>query len=665
MSNKEVTIVKLDYPDNVRTRMGMYGCDGTNADILYRELVDNSIDITLKFRKPINVKSVINQQDWNMLIDDGIGLPLYLDEDFPGLDQPVLIDMMRRINVGSNFNKTEYSLGMNGVGSKLTQAISDDFIIITNAAKKEIGTLPKWIQEEVKSGKTLFAYHSQKGVMVSNEMIKLSDVPTWLESKGVPHTELIDNLVAKVNEELGVLWAFKPDANLLDTPKVSYHGYPFKLIKGLFPFDPDFKDTQVNFELNGQEIDALDFKAIFPDTHFIEDKIFTVTSSTPTSMALPIKFTAQFAYSQDDTYSMADGSVNLLKTPQGKHIALFKTAMNIAMSKYSSSITKNDAQLGLRCFVLNFAVEPLFNSQDKTKLSRYEDKGWDENAIVRDLSNNLLKLMKANKEYFDLIVARIVEYKKSMNRLSNMELLKSSIVLGHDSDKKRIKSGAMAKVYECSSTDPSKRELYITEGLSASSNLIAARNKVTQSILPLRGKLANTSGFDEQRLVDNAEVLAIINTIGCGIGAITDITQSRYSKIIIATDADDDGLHIANLITGLFYNHAPEVIKAGMLYKLESPFYKVEKGGKCEYYYHDELDKFDLNSGHVTKLKGLGSSTLEETRRFMTDVKNRRLVQITWDEYDTAQVVEAARLLTSSAARKQLMVDRGVFGEGL
>lgn len=121
--------------------------------------------------------------------------------------------------------------------------------------------------------------------------------------------------------------------------------------------------------------------------------------------------------------------------------------------------------------------------------------------------------------------------------------------------------------------------------------------------------------------------------------------------------------HIANLITTLFYQHAPEMIKQGLIYKLEAPYYKVESGKKIEYFYYDEKDKVDF-SKTVTKLKGLGSYNLDEVKQFMTDPKNRRLIQLKWDSELEAQIEEASKLMYSSLARRNLMLETGVFVEG-
>lgn len=656
----EVKIIKLEYPENIRTRMGMYGASG-NSDILYRELVDNSIDIATKFNVSIDVKSVINQNSWNFIADNGIGLPVYVDKDIIDKEQPILIDMMSKINTGSNFHKTEYSTGMNGVGSRLTQALSEYFIIITNVEKKDITTIPRDMQTEVKKGNTFLAYISSKGKLLHYEMVSGENIKSWLKLNHVDFTNQSEKFIDSLDlKSLGVLWAFKPDSSILENTHVNYEAYPFKLASGLFKYDMDFKKVHVSLELNNKQIEPFDFKKEYSDVQLIEDKLFTVTADIKTVEPKPIKFIIQFGYDKASFGTKTGGSVNLLMTPTGKHINLVTQSLGIALNKFNPLIRPSDAKLGLVTFILNFALEPSFNSQDKTNLSRYEDKGVSDNIIKNELVKSFTRIIKKDSEFFKLICERILQYRKTTDKLSNIELLKSSFIMGKGENQKRAQQGIAAQIYECFSKSWENRELYITEGKSASSNLVQARNKQYQSILPLRGKLINTAKLDEIKLVANSEVLAIFNTIGCGAGSIFDISQARYGKIIIAVDSDDDGSHIANLISGLFYYHAPELIKQGKVYKLESPFYKWEHDNKTEYYFNNEKDLIDFSRGKVTKMKGLGSFSIEETKLYMTGNK-RRLIQLRLDKDNEEDVYQATKLLYSTVERRQLMIDFNII----
>lgn len=535
-------IEKLEFPYSIRKRPGVFGADLITPNLLLREVLDNTVDLVLKTRKPIEVTALINKSNWNIVCDNGNGIPVYLDKDYDvALDKPIIIDLLSKLNVGSNFTKTQYSLGMHGLGLKGTNALSDYFNVYVNVRKQEGSNLPEFVKKGLKDNKPIFVIRFEKGLLQGFEMIPKSEIlVAEINSGKLVDNRDITNFLENLSDDFGTIVAFKPDEEMHESMTVSYHGYPVKLIKSLFKFDKDLSKIDFKLNLNGKEIEPLDFQKMFSDK-LINDKIFSQSVDIKTDEPLPIKFIYQVAWSIDKFNFDCDGSVNLLQTPSGKHINLVTNAISQAFSKYNNLIKPNDTRLGMRLFALGLMLEPLFNSQDKTKLSKIEDKGYNEKEVIKTLADSFLKLMKENSEYFDLLCERIIEYKRATEKLSNIELLKSKIVMGDESDKKRIMSGQMSRVYECTSDDYSKRELYIVEGLSASGNLLQTRNKLFQAILPLQGKMRNTSTLDEERLVDNKEVLAIVNTIGCGLGGICDPSKSRYNKVIIASDFDSDG----------------------------------------------------------------------------------------------------------------------------
>lgn len=535
-------IEKLEFPYSIRKRPGVFGADLITPNLLLREVLDNTVDLVLKTRKPIEVTALTNRSNWNIVCDNGSGIPVYLDKDYDvSLDKPIIIDLLSKLNVGSNFTKTQYSLGMHGLGLKGTNALSDYFNVYVNVEKQKESNLPEFVKKGLKEGKSIFVIRFEKGLLQNFEMIAKNEILiSEINTGKLTDNRDITKFLESLSDDFGTIVAFKPDEEMHESMTVSYHGYPVKLIKSLFKFDKDLSKIDFKLNLNGKEIEPLDFQKMFSDK-LINDKVFSQSVDIKTDEPLPIKFIYQVSWSADKFNFDCDGSVNLLQTPSGKHINLVTNAISQAFSKYNSLIKPNDTRLGMRLFALGLMLEPLFNSQDKTKLSKIEDKGYNEKEVIKTLSDSFLKLMKENSEYFDLLCERIIEYKRATEKLSNIELLKSKIVMGDESDKKRIMSGQMSRVYECTSDDYSKRELYIVEGLSASGNLLQTRNKLFQAILPLQGKMRNTSTLDEEKLVDNKEVLAIVNTIGCGLGGICDPSKSRYNKVIIASDFDSDG----------------------------------------------------------------------------------------------------------------------------
>lgn len=655
-------VEKLEFPWVVLKRPGLYGHDCLTPNILFRELADNTVDLALKTRQPVKVNSLINKKDWNLIYDDAGGMPLYLDKDYPDdKDRPITLDLLSKLNVGTNFSKTSYSLGMHGLGGKLTVACSSTYMMFVNAEKQKNANLPNFIRAGLESGKPIVCFKFHKGILDSQTMMTLEEVKNYPD---FPDQKDIKKFLEELDNSFGTLIAFHPIPEMHESMTISYHGYPMKLMKGLFQHDKELENIKVDFKLNGKELDPYSFDDVFKE-ELVSDKVLSCSVTCKTEEPLPMKFIFQVGWSKSKWNLDTDGSVNLLKTPSGKHINIVMTGISQAFSKYNNLIKQQDSRLGMRLFVLNFAIEPLFNSQDKTKLSKWEDIGYDERATIQAISDAFYKVMKSNTEFFDVLCARILEYKRATEKLSNIELLKSKIVLGDEGDKRRIQSGEMSKVYDCTTNNPSKNELFIVEGLSAVASILVNRDKRYQAAIPLRGKMKNTSGLDEEALVSNKEVTAIINTIGCGIGGITDISKSRYDKIIIANDSDSDGLHIMNLIMGLFLHHCPDLVKAGKVYRVEPPFYRVtDKKGKVSYFWHDEKDKIDFENCKVDKLKGLGSYNDKEAKEFLMNPETRRLIQFKYDENHQVEIDDAVTLLFSAAKRKQLMIDSGIFVEG-
>ena len=634
-------IEKLEFPYSIRKRPGVFGADLITPNLLLREVLDNTVDLVLKTRKPIEVTALTNKSNWNIVCDNGNGIPVYLDKDYDvALDKPIIIDLLSKLNVGSNFTKTQYSLGMHGLGLKGTNALSDYFNVYVNVEKQKESNLPEFVKKGLKEGKSIFVIRFEKGLLQNFEMIAKNEILiSEINTGKLTDNRDITKFLESLSDDFGTIVAFKPDEEMHESMTVSYHGYPVKLIKSLFKFDKDLSKIDFKLNLNGKEIEPLDFQKMFSDK-LINDKVFSQSVDIKTDEPLPIKFIYQVSWSADKFNFDCDGSVNLLQTPSGKHINLVTNAISQAFSKYNSLIKPNDTRLGMRLFALGLMLEPLFNSQDKTKLSKIEDKGYNEKEVIKTLADSFLKLMKENSEYFDLLCERIIEYKRATEKLSNIELLKSKIVMGDESDKKRIMSGQMSRVYECTSDDYSKRELYIVEGLSASGNLLQTRNKLFQAILPLQGKMRNTSTLDEEKLVDNKEVLAIVNTIGCGLGGICDPSKSRYNKVIIASDFDSDGCLLGDTVI--------DVQKEGRTFVIEiEELVDWKRKGKLEGTY---AKSFNIESGlieykpiinavltkYVTKdelltyrfSNGLGTQHVTATKNHLFYTKSGRYVRL-------------------------------------
>lgn len=658
MSTNDIIIKKLVFPETVRQNVGMYLGNTTDFTTPLREIINNSTDELIN--NHATWVDIVNKPNFKMVIDNGRGMPIYADPE----DTTVTIARaaVGSLHAGSKIGDTpEITSGLHGVGASAVNAVSKDFWLIVHLNENNKETLPECLKSNIDGD--YYILHYENGYFQEDGFIYYSD--------------LCKKFDYKFRKDSATIVAFIPDTTIYNSGEAKVSILPLQITKANFP--------KSSITINGENVKPFSFKhEVAKDCELFLDKEIPFEIDHYGVL----KITGILAY---DNKSMQDSYVsliNLIETTQGGYLenTLYKCFGN-ALAKYNEIINSSDARLGLIMFSNAFTSYKLsFASQTKEKLVslglasdvalveelRRQGKSQEEidiechkhvcytSYLKSTITDAFYKLIKKNSSFFDALCEKIIEYKKQLNKLSNTDFIRSKVILGDESDRKR--SGVTAsKVYEATSRDWSIRELYVTEGLSASSSLIMLRNPKYQSILPLRGKVLNSANMDDVDVVNNAELLALINTIGCGMGDVADAEKSRYSKIIIATDVDSDGYHISNLITAVFLYHCPDIIKSGRLYKLTPPYYAVrDKKGNMSYYGFEEKDKIDFEKCHVEKRKGLGSYTKDEVTKFMINPDTRILTQITFDDED--DVKRAASLLYSSSARRNLMIKTGVLG---
>lgn len=663
MSEHKIEIVRERYPDNIRNNVGMYLGETVNYSKPLDEIINNAQDELLNGYA--SLVQIVNREEYKLVTDNGRGIPIYADPENPS--KSILFSTVTDLHAGSKLgDNREVTSGTHGVGSSAVNAVSERFVVIRRVKEGDTAHIP------VSTGQ-FYVLGFRRGIL------EIDGVEPSIEEV-IDHCNLPDEVADVLrSDDFSTAVFLVPDLNIYRS------GYSEV---GMVSLKISLIGRPAVITVNGERVPEWDFKRDVAEGEplFLDQTIkyeFTFNSR--------LTISGELAYSDKQmSYSHID-MVNLINNPHGGlHERLVAKALGGMLNQLNSAVTVGDAKLGLIAFTNVFSsYRTSFSSQTKEKLiglgmtwtewmttalnkfglTEEEAKDYDnyheyffyEQECQRQLQAYFQILYNDNATFFDALIAKILAYKASLNKLSNMDFVKSKLVMGDD-HRKAAMNGDMAKIYEASSNKWDKRELFITEGPSASGNIIEVRDDELQSVLPLRGKMRNSASMDIMEFVDNPELLTIINTIGCGMGSMMDITKSRYGKIIIATDLDVDGSHISNLISSIFLIHAPEIIKAGYLYKMISPFYVVKTKKGTEYYYADEKDKIDFDSSYVERRKGLGSYTKEETERFITNPKTRRLVQITYD--DNEETIEAARkLLYSSLARRQLLESVGLFQE--
>ena len=353
----------------------------------------------------------------------------------------------------------------------------------------------------------------------------------------------------------------------------------------------------------------------------------------------------EVAMQHNDSYSdNTYGFVNNITTPEGgTHIVGFRNALTKTFNDYARknkllkdsepNLSGEDIREGLTAIVSVKIEEPQFEGQTKQKLGNSEARGAVDSVVSRQLEiyleqNPAVAKMTVEKS---VLAQRAREAARKARDLTRRKSALDGMSLP-------------GKLADCSDKDPSKCEIYIVEGDSAGGSAKTARDRATQAILPLRGKILNVEKARLDKIYANAEIKAMITAFGTGIHDDFDISKLRYHKIIIMTDADVDGAHISTLLLTFLYRFMPELIKQGYVYLAQPPLYKLEKNEKVWYAYSDdELDSILQEVGRdsnnkIQRYKGLGEMDAEQLWDTTMDPEHRILLRVTMDDETTSEL---------------------------
>ena len=335
--------------------------------------------------------------------------------------------------------------------------------------------------------------------------------------------------------------------------------------------------------------------------------------------------------------------VNNITTPEGgTHMIGFRNALTKTFNDYARAqkilkdnepnLSGEDIREGLTAIVSIKLPEPQFEGQTKQKLGNSEARG----AVDSILSEQLTYYLEQNPTVARTICEKSVLAQRAREAARKArELTRRKTALEG--------SGLPGKLADCSEKDPSKCEIYIVEGDSAGGSAKTARSRATQAILPLRGKILNVEKARLDKILSNNEIRAMITAFGSGISDDFDITKLRYHKIIIMTDADVDGAHIATLLLTFFYRFMPELIKQGYVYMAQPPLYKIEKNKNIKYAYSDDelnaiLNELGRDGVKIQRYKGLGEMNAEQLWDTTMDPEKRVLLRVTIDEEESSEI---------------------------
>ena len=595
----------LEGLEAVRKRPGMYIGSTSSRGLhhLVYEIVDNSVDEALAgFCDTITI--TINEDNSVTVVDNGRGIPVGINHK-SGL--PAVEVVFTVLHAGGKFGGGGYKVsgGLHGVGASVVNALSN------------------WLEVEICNEGKIYKQRYERG-------------------KVVQKLEVIGECEAG---KTGTKVTFMPDDTIFeetvfdyDILKQRFREMAF-LTKGLRIILRDEREENVREKTFHYEGGIKEFVTYLnrSKTALYEDVIYC--EGTVNNVQVEVAMQHNDSYS-DNTY----GFVNNITTPEGgTHIVGFRNALTKTFNDYARknkilkdsepNLSGEDIREGLTAIVSVKIEEPQFEGQTKQKLGNSEARG----AVDSIVSKQLEIYLEQNP-----VVAKMTIEKSVLAQRAREAARKA-----RDLTRRKSALDGMAlpgKLADCSDKDPSKCEIYIVEGDSAGGSAKTARDRATQAILPLRGKILNVEKARLDKIYGNAEIKAMITAFGTGIHDDFDISKLRYHKIIIMTDADVDGAHISTLLLTFLYRFMPELIKQGYVYLAQPPLYKLEKNKKVWYAYSDEeLDSILKEVGRDTnnkiqRYKGLGEMDADQLWETTMDPEHRILLRVTMDDESASEL---------------------------
>lgn len=595
----------LEGLEAVRKRPGMYIGSTSSRGLhhLVYEIVDNSVDEALAgFCKEINV--TINPDNSITVTDDGRGIPVGINHK-AGI--PAVEVVFTILHAGGKFGGGGYKVsgGLHGVGASVVNALSE-WLEVTIYKEGQV------YRQRYERGKTIYPLK----VIDTCEPEKTGTMVSFLPDKEIFEETVYDYDVLKQRLREMAFLTKGLKIILKDTRAEMERAKTFHYEGGIQEF--------VQYLNKSKE-------ALYPEIIYCEGEKDGVI--------------VEVAMQHNDSYTENSyGFVNNINTPEGgTHIMGFRNAITKTFNDYARknkllkdsepNLSGDDIREGLTAIVSVKIENPQFEGQTKQKLGNSEARG----AVDSIVSRQLEIFLEQNPS-----VAKVTVEKSVLAQRAREAARKA-----RDLTRRKSALDGMSlpgKLADCSDKNPENCEIYIVEGDSAGGSAKTARNRATQAILPLRGKILNVEKARLDKIYSNAEIKAMITAFGTGIHEDFDITKLRYHKIIIMTDADVDGAHIATLLLTFLYRFMPELIRQGYVYLAQPPLYKVEKNKKVWYAYDDnELNTILTEIGRdgnnkIQRYKGLGEMDAEQLWETTMDPEKRILLRVTMDEAATSEI---------------------------
>ena len=619
----------LEGLEPVRKRPGMYiGSTGPRGlHHLVYEVVDNSIDEALAgYCSDIYVS--INEDGSILVKDNGRGIPV---EVHPKTGKSTLETVLTVLHAGGKFGGGGYKVsgGLHGVGISVVNALSE------------------WLVAEVHHDGKIYRQRYEKGVATS-------------EIKVVGETKTT-----------GTTITFKPDATIFDEVEYKYDTLEHRLRelaflnKGVNIVLEDKREDQEKTKKFHYEGGLREFvKHLNKTKTGIHDDIVYIEKKVKDYMVeVALQYTDGYT---ENIYSFAN---NINTHEGGTHLSGFKTAMTKVVNDYSrkngilkekdSNLLGEDIREGLTAVISIKLPEPQFEGQTKTKLGNTAVRGVVDSVTVEEIGS----FLEENPTTARIIVDKALRAQRAREAAKKArELTRRKSVLESTS--------LPGKLADCAEKDPSKSEIFLVEGDSAGGSAKQGRDRHSQAILPLRGKILNVEKSRLDKILSSDEIRNMITAYGCSIGDDFDLEKARYHKIVIMTDADVDGAHIRTLLLTFFFRYMRPLIDNGYVYIAQPPLYKVKKQKKEYYVYSDQelntlLEQLGRSGIELQRYKGLGEMNAEQLWETTMNPETRTLLQVSIEDASMADEIFSMLMGDKVAPRKEFIEENARYVRNL